>query len=822
MVDRTVAGAESAPAFAALTGEPGIGKSRLAIELAQYADTHGMTIAWGRCSQDDGAPALWPWATILERLGSELPSNAGTPDGGGGDGGAAFRAWESVVATVLAVAERSPLLLVLDDLHWADTSSLRVLRLLTEATAVDRPARLLVVATWREHPVPTGALAEVAEALARKHAVRLQLSGISAEAAAQVFSQVSESDPSEPDADALRRRTEGNPFFLVEYARLARDGDLATLMAEGRPPAAVHEVLSRRLAHLGGETQDLLQTASVLGRIFDLSTLAAVAKVDEDTALDRLDPAIEAGLVSEDGIDRFRFNHALVRDTVLSGLPQSRRGRVHARAAQALIGKRNREAEIARHWLAAGPRHIGDAWPAAQTAARSAMAVYAYVEALEMLEYALRAQDEDPGSDPRGRFELLSDLAELLRRAGRWIELTDVSHEAIEVADEVGDLELLIRAGEMTSTGSLWTPAGGVVDEEIVGALRRALDLLPPGDDPRRCRVMLALAGEIYYGAGAEEREALAQEAVAMARRLGDPALVVDASQRAAIAIWHPRTVELRLELSREAATLAREIGDHTALATALTLAAVAAGELGNIAVLDECLVAGREEADRVRHVYAHILLDSIETGWAAMRGQFDEAAKHADHLAEIGKVVSIVGYDESIAGAMMMLALWSGQEGAVLDGIVALRAESTLPSAVELTAEHALPGREGRRGTGLPRRQPGRDRRDDGDQHLVRDDGPVDGCRGRVPPRRARPRRDGVRTTGGLQRASGLRRIGHRGGAGRHVPRDGGARDRPGRPRDPARRRRARPVRRVERPARGRLGQSRASALRLLAQPDP
>ena len=309
-----------------------------------------MTIAWGRCSQDDGAPALWPWATILERLGSELPSSA---EDDSGDGGAAFRAWESVVATILAVAERAPLMLVLDDLHWADTSSLRVLRLLTEAAAADNQARLLVVATWREHPTPTGALAEVAEALARKHALRLQLRGISAEAAAQVFSQVSESDPSEPDADALRRRTEGNPFFLVEYARLARDGDLASLMAEGRPPAAVHEVVSRRLAHLEGDTQDLLQTASVLGRIFDLSTLAEVAKLDEDTALDRIDPAIEAGLVARGRHrplplqPRARARHRPRRSAAVATWPGARPGRAVA----------HRQSATGR------PRSPGTGWP---------------------------------------------------------------------------------------------------------------------------------------------------------------------------------------------------------------------------------------------------------------------------------------------------------------------------------------------------------------------------------------------------------------------------------------------------------------------------
>jgi DNA-binding SARP family transcriptional activator len=675
LVDRVVDGADRAPAFAALTGEPGIGKSRLSIELANYASDRGMTIAWGRCSQDDGAPALWPWATVLERLGSELPTSDSS------DGGAAFRAWESVVEQVLEHAATTPLLLVLDDLHWADTSSLRVLRLLTEAVAGDTTARLLVLTTWREHPPPTGALAEVAEALARKHALRLQLRGISAEASAAVFAQVSDSSPTEAEADALRRRTEGNPFFLVEYARLARDGgDVAALMAEAQPPAAVHEVLSRRIAQLDDSTRDLLQTASVLGRIFELPTLAGTALLDDDAVLDALDPALEAGLVVEDGVDRFRFTHALVRDTVLSSLPRSRRARVHARAADALAGRQQHETEIARHWLAAGPRYVSNAWPAAQAAARSATAVYAYVEALEMLEHALRVQDEDPHSDDRGRFELLADLADVLRRAGRWVELGGVAHEAIEVADEVGDLELLVRAGEMTSTGSLWTPAGGVVDEVVVDALRRALAALPEGDDPRRCRVMLALAGEIYYGASPQEREALAEEAVAMANRLGDPELMVSAALKAAIAVWHPATVGLRLDLATRAGELARELGDGVGLASALTLRAVAAGELGDVAVLADSLVNGRAEADRTHHVYAQLLLDSIEVAWAAIRGQGDEVARHVEHLAGLGELVSIIGYDEAIAGAMMMQALWEGQEAAVLDGILMLSEDTFLP----------------------------------------------------------------------------------------------------------------------------------------------
>ncbi|KQW53171.1 hypothetical protein ASC77_02415 [Nocardioides sp. Root1257] len=664
LVDQVVAGTGSL-AFVALTGEPGIGKSRLAIELATYADQQGVTIAWGRCSQDDGAPALWPWATVLERLGSALPSTAE-----GEDGSAAFRAWETVVQTVITAAEQAPLLLVLDDLHWADTSSLRVLRLLTEAVAAESPARLLVLATWREYPAPTGALAEVAEALARKHALRFQLRGISTQAAAQVFSQVAQAEPTDADADTLRQLTEGNPFFLVEYARLTRDGDVAALVAEGRPPAAVHEVLSRRLAHLSTATQDLLQTASVVGRIFDLSTLAVVADTDEDGALDGLDPAIEAGLVAEDGVDRFRFNHALVRDTVRNGLPQSRQARIHARTAEALSGRAGRETEVARHWLAAGPRHLAKAWPAAQAAARSATAVFAYVEALEMLEHALGAQDDDPASTAADRFEVLADLADVLRRAGRWLELREVAHEAIEVAEEAGELDLLIRAGVMTSTGALWTASGGDVDEVVVDALRQALDGLPPGDDARRCRVMLSLAGEIYYGTTPQEREALVEEAVAMARRLGDPVLVQQALVKGAIAIVRGVTARQRLTMTTEATDIARGLGDRVALVAALAMRGQAAGDLGEVAVLDECLAEGLAEADRIRHLYAQLVLKSLQVSWAAMRGQADVVDTFVDDMVELGKVITIPGSSESISGALMMQVLWRDGEELILEAL--------------------------------------------------------------------------------------------------------------------------------------------------------
>lgn len=297
------------PTLAALVGEPGIGKSRLAAELAAVAVERGVTVLLGRCSQDDGAPPLWPWQQVLRGLGRDLPDEDGDEDGGG-----RFRTWEAIAADVLDTAAGRTLLVILDDLHWADVASLRVLRLLGETM---HDARLLVLGTWRSHPEPADALLDAVETFARRHAVRLDLHGLSADDASRVVEAVSHRSASAAEGDALRRRTDGNPFFLVEYGRLAREGgDLATLLAETHAPAAVHDVLARRLQRMPEETLSVLRWAALVGRGFDLDRLAAASGLDEDTLLDRLDPALDAGLVREDGIDRFLFGHALVRDTI--------------------------------------------------------------------------------------------------------------------------------------------------------------------------------------------------------------------------------------------------------------------------------------------------------------------------------------------------------------------------------------------------------------------------------------------------------------------------------------------------------------------------
>ncbi|MDR6863283.1 BTAD domain-containing putative transcriptional regulator [Phycicoccus sp. 3266] len=662
------------PTLAALVGEPGIGKSRLAAELAAVAVSRGVTVLLGRCSQDDGAPPLWSWQQVLRGLGRDLPEEDGDDDGG-----ARFRTWEAIAADVLDAAASRTLLVILDDLHWADVASLRVLRLLGETM---HDARLMVLGTWRSHPEPADALLDAVETFARRHAVRLELRGLSADDASRVVEAVSHRSPSTAEAAALRGRTDGNPFFLVEYGRLAREGgDLSALLSEPHAPAAVHDVLARRLQRIPEETLSVLRWAAVVGRSFDLGRLEAASGLDEDTLLDRLDPALDAGLVREDGIGRFLFGHALVRDTIYAAIPATRRARAHARLAQAMQGMPGRETELARHWLAAGPAHAARAWLAAVGAAALARRLHAYEEAAGLLRSALDTLPLDPDSTPRERYDVLTDLAEAQRWSGDWTGLIATTEELIAVAEELDDVQLLARAATTTAVGALWQSGPhGSVNEGVVRALREVLQQLPATDDPVRCRVMLSLALEIYYGSTFEERRALCDEGLAMARRLGDEALLLDACQLAFTALWRPSTAPERRELMTEGMELAHRLGNERAYVVTTTLRAVVAAELGLPEEMWEHAAVARDGAQRLRLPYGLIVLDSLTLPWLAMAGRFEECEELMADIVRLDQQMTLSQTEDATTGAFITLRLWQGRSAEVAPTLEQFAEVSPLP----------------------------------------------------------------------------------------------------------------------------------------------
>ena len=644
-------GGESACAL--LVGEPGIGKTRLVEQLADRARERGFQVAFGRCSQDDGAPPLWPWLSLLrglaegsgEKLDPELEAtlsgtNPSVPEEGAG--AAAFRVWESIATAVGGVAGRAPTLLVLDDLHWADTATLRALNHLLANPGTG--SRLAVVTTRRPFPEPRGPLAEVGETLARRHALRLDLVGLGDQDADRLLSAVVGGDVPPSSRTAWQSRAEGNPFFLIELARLG------TSAAHQRPdssggsartqevPATVREVIVRRVETLPETARQLLLLAAVLGRRFSLDLLAAVVGEDPDEVDSALHPARQSGLLVDVEAGTAAFTHALTRDAIIDSASPTRVARVHARVAHALdsdavvtalLRPEERVAELARHWLAAGPTHTARAWRAAADAAAQARQVFSHAEAASLMADAIAAHRRDPAGTPEERFELLLTRAGDCQRSAAWRDVVACAFEAINQARSARDPVRVARAAAEVSRYGLWTPhEWGEVFEDTIDDLRWALRHLPEQDSVERCQLMLALALELYYlPTAVAEVQALVEEGLAIARRIGDPALVWWATRAAWISWWQPSRAKQRKELAAETLAAARELLDEELESIALAAAAASALELGDAVEYRALASAAERIARRRRLAFVLLALGWVELCFAAMRAD-DEAVQ--------------------------------------------------------------------------------------------------------------------------------------------------------------------------------------------------
>ena len=353
----------------------------------------------------------------------------------------------------------------------------------------------------------------------------------------------------------------------------------------------------------------------MIGREFDLPTLARVAGIDPDDLLDVVEPAQVAGLVREDSIDRFRFSHALVRDTLVAAMAPSRAARLHARVAEVLRGVRGRQTEEARHWLAAGPsyaragvagrRSRRPRWPASSTPTRRPPSCCARRSA---------PWTHDPDVTLRQRYDVLLLLIDAYRWSAMWPELTGTVEQAVAVAEKLDDPELVASAAIATTQGALWQSAPhGEVHEGVLRALRYSLDRLPPQDGALRCRALLGLANELYYGADVR--------GTAGAGRRGPRD--GPAARRRRAASWTPaRSRSCRCgrpgpprsdwPSPRRRSSWRARTGNERATVVSGTLRAVALGELGRPQEMWAAVDVARAEAERQRMLYGLMVLDSL------------------------------------------------------------------------------------------------------------------------------------------------------------------------------------------------------------------
>ena len=585
---------------ALVVGEPGIGKTRLAARFAAEVHAGGAAVLAGRAERELDQP----YAPLVEALGAEAPELRGASDAQAGR----VRLHDALVEAIEHAAAGRPLLLVLDDVHWANAATLAFLHHLTGRGAA---MPVLVLATSR--PDGHAVLAHEFEA------IPIELGGLSlGETEALLAGRA--------DAELLRSRTGGNPFFLEALLDAGTTGEL---------PAGVAELVTARVATLGEKVGSVLQAAAIVGREFEIELAATVAGHGLDETLAALDAAAGARLLVRTAGDggRAAFAHALVQEALVQATRAGERARLHARALGGLESRGSDEARVAaaRHALEAAPLVPPEQLAAlAEAAAEVLTRGYAAADAAELLARAV-AQVRTPV--PLARLECA--LGEALMQADRPDAAREVFKRTAATARRLGEGALLARA-------ALGLAGAGVtildVDREQVALLTEALEGLPDEDAELRARVQSRLAIELAYHADRARRDRLAAEAVATARSTGDPRAIAAALGARHVVLWGPDHTPERLELADEMLALARRAEDAVLELQARSWRIVDLDELGDGDALEAELDAYADAAGRSGLSVYSWWVPAWRSARAYLAGRTTDAARLQRRAVESGR----------------------------------------------------------------------------------------------------------------------------------------------------------------------------------------
>jgi len=648
-----------------VAGDAGIGKTRMAAELSRRAHDEGALILYGRFDEEALAPyqpvvemvRAWSSGASLEPLRERLGVRAaelailfpelGPPPAEGAEPADAdarrLRFFDAVAALVGEIGGRSPLVLVFDDIHWADRPTMQLLRHLVRAP---QPRRMLVLATFREE-VEADPKAELVADIRREGLLRrVELTGLDEREVAELVAALGVVAPDPRFVAALHGETEGNPFFIEEVVRHLRESDheleADVALTEAGVPEGVREVIARRLRRLSGDSRRALQIAAVIGREFDFDVLESVAPVRDEDLVGALEDGVEARVLRETGrVGRYAFTHALVRAALYDGLSQLRRARMHGRIGEAITRLRGADLDpylpqLAYHFEQAAPvQHPERAIDFALAAARRADKLLAWEEAAEHYRAALRARDLTGAHDDHVRADLLLALGASLDRAGSEDEARATFQAAAGTARRLGDATLLGRAA--LGYAGQWSILGRV-DEARLALLEEALAVLGDEDTPLRTRLLARLALELYYAGAPERRLALSEEALELARRLGDPRTLAAALDARHYALWRPENVHERLAVAAELRRVAEKTGDPELELEGAGWTVVDLLELGDVKGADIQIAAASKLAEALQRPIWLWWTSLLRCTRAQLAGRFDEAERLAEETLEIGR----------------------------------------------------------------------------------------------------------------------------------------------------------------------------------------
>lgn len=660
-------------------GDPGVGKTRLVEELT--ASLPPARVLWGRCSPVDGAPPYWPWRQIVrlaaervvgETLRTWLGSGASElarlvpdvtalgPAREGADGDEErFRLFDAVTLLLQHVTAGELLVVVLDDLHWADSESLMLLRFVGAEAA---SARLVIVATYREHEMrQTSAVPHLLGDLLRQGR-HVQLGGLDAAETATLAETSGLALPGDAVA-RLQDATGGNPFFVKETCAHLRATRWSGA-AERLPLApGVHEAVRRRLEPLAAGARRLLDAGAVLGLELGATDLADVAGVDVVAVRTMLEQPLAAGLLvrAVAGVERWRFAHALVRDTIYDAMPASERARLHRRVADVLEARHasaldDVAGEIAAHLeQALEPECVARAAAYAVRAAEHARATLGYEKAAAYYERALEAQRRLRGG-ARERLPLLLAFGEVQAFAGDVDGMRATLYEAARLARELGDVVALARAA--LGLGLVTTL---LTDDRPRIELLREAEAALADDDPLRGPVLANLAHASYYADPPERRAAHSAEAIRLARERRDHTDLA----HALFAHYYTQSGVLpaaeRLDIWAEAVAAAEAAGLSLLVCELRTRSVVDHLELGDAEGADRELAKARVAADASRLPVARWRVAVTRTMRVALDGRLADAETLAAEALALGQR-SVFARDAAAFHAGMMFGIRRAQ----------------------------------------------------------------------------------------------------------------------------------------------------------------
>jgi DNA-binding SARP family transcriptional activator/tetratricopeptide (TPR) repeat protein len=680
-----------------LEGEPGIGKTRLAMQFAQDCQRGGAVTLYGRCDSDTVVPyqpfvealrcalANTLFAPLRDRIPShltevarmlpELAAEVGPATGGqstvSDERAERFRLFDAVGAVLAEVSKAHPVLLILDDLHWADKPTLLMLRQVVRSAG---DASMLVLGTYRDTE-RGGELLDTLADLRREHVFhRITLRGLDQSDATELIEQITD------DVPPLLGRTlweecRGNPFFLEEMLRQrTAGGDPARTSHSDSDslPDAVKDVIGRRLARVSKRLRTVLEIACVAGNEFSVDVLERLSGLTEDELDEALREAIEAHLIEElpAAYGRFAFEHSLTRQTLYEDLTLTRRARLHLRVGEELErldGQRSgqRLAELAHHFLHAPPeRGPSKAAHYAVCAARHAMQVFAYEEAVRHYEVSLAALERQPDRDER-RHELLLALGEAQVKAG------DTRRARVSFR-EAGDLARVIDSPAGFAKAALGGAqiSGGVIDDEMVRRLEEALGWLGTDDEILRSRLLSRLVIELSFARDERRLATLSEEAVAVARRCGDAGALTVALIARHWSLWAPENIEERLQTATELLTLAAGTGSANFALKGHRWRMMDLLELGEVDEADSAINAYAELAERRRVAAELWYADLFRAMRMLMSGRYADAEPACRAAFELGHRVGDPNAHQAYTLQMLVLRRDRGDLSEVEDGV--------------------------------------------------------------------------------------------------------------------------------------------------------